>query len=161
MKAVKITEDAGPEWSQLEAVLDEWRGRRGAVIPVLQRAQAIFGYLPPEVLRRVAAGLRVPRSRVFGVATFYSQFYLTRRGRHIVRQCDGTACHVKGAGAIVERMQQELGIRAGETTPDYRVTCEVVYCVGSCGLAPVAVVDEQTIGKIAPERMAAILKSLE
>jgi NADH-quinone oxidoreductase subunit E len=161
MNALDHTAEAGPEWAQLDAVLDEWRGRKGAVIPVLQRAQAIFGYLPPAVLQRVAAGLRAPLSRVFGVATFYSQFYLTRRGRHIVRQCDGTACHVKGAGAIVERMQQELGIRAGETTPDYRVTCEVVYCVGSCGLAPVAVIDEQTIGKIAPERMVAILKGLE
>lgn len=161
MNALDHTAEAGPEWTQLDAVLEEWRSRKGAVIPVLQRAQAIFGYLPPAVLRRVAAGLRAPLSRVFGVATFYSQFYLTRRGRHIVRQCDGTACHVKGAGAIVERMQQELGIRSGETTPDYRVTCEVVYCVGSCGLAPVAVVDEQTIGKIAPEKMAAILKGLE
>jgi NADH-quinone oxidoreductase subunit E len=161
MNALDHTAEAGPEWAQLDAVFDEWRGRKGAVIPVLQRAQAIFGYLPPAVLQRVAAGLRAPLSRVFGVATFYSQFYLTRRGRHIVRQCDGTACHVKGAGAIVERMQQELGIRAGETTPDYRVTCEVVYCVGSCGLAPVAVIDEQTIGKIAPERMVAILKGLE
>ena len=160
MKAENSAIEAGPEWAQLDAVLDEWRGRRGAVIPVLQRAQAIFGYLPPEVLRRVAAGLRSPLSRVFGVATFYSQFYLTRRGRNIVRQCDGTACHVKGAGAIVERMQQELGIHAGQTTPDYRVTCEVVYCVGSCGLAPVAVVNEQTIGKMAPERMAAILRGL-
>ena len=161
MNAWDHTAEAGPEWAQLDAVLDEWRSRKGAVIPVLQRAQAIFGYLPPAVLQRVAAGLRAPLSRVFGVATFYSQFYLTRRGRHIVRQCDGTACHVKGAGAIIERMQQELGVRAGETTADYRVTCEVVYCVGSCGLAPVAVVDEQTIGKIAPEKMAAILKRLE
>jgi len=78
-----------------------------------------------------------------------------------VRQCDGTACHVRGAGKIVERMEQELGITAGSTTADYRVTCEVVYCLGSCGLAPVAVVNEQTIGKIAPEKMSAILKSLE
>ena len=161
MNAWDHTAEAGPEWAQLDAVLDEWRSRKGAVIPVLQRAQAIFGYLPPAVLQRVAAGLRAPLSRVFGVATFYSQFYLTRRGRHIVRQCDGTACHVKGAGAIIERMQQELGVRAGETTADYRVTCEVVYCVGSCGLAPVAVVDEQTNGKVAPEKMAAILKRLE
>jgi NADH-quinone oxidoreductase subunit E len=112
-------------------------------------------------MRHIAAGMRVPLSTVFGVATFYSQFYLTRRGRNIVRQCDGTACHVRGAGKIVERMEQELGIKAGETTPDYRVTCEVVYCLGSCGLAPVAVVNEQAIGKLAPEKMSAILKGLE
>ena len=161
MNTFDTTAPAGPEWTALDGVLDEWRGQPGAIIPVLQRAQKIFGYLPAEVMRRVAAGLRVPLSRVFGVATFYSQFYLTRRGRHVVRQCDGTACHVKGAGKIVERMEQELGIAAGSTTPDYRVTYEVVYCVGSCGLAPVAVVDEQSIGKLSPERMTAILKSLE
>lgn len=145
----------------LDPIIDAYRGRKGALIPVLQKAQKIYGYLPPEVMRRIAAGLRAPLSRVYGVATFYSQFYLTRRGRHIVRQCDGTACHVRGSGKIVERMEQTLGIKTGETTPDYRVTCEVVYCLGSCGLAPVAVVDGQTIGKIAPERMGAILKSLE
>jgi NADH-quinone oxidoreductase subunit E len=150
-----------PDLTRLDALIDAHRGEKGALIPVLQQAQKIHGYLPPEVLRRIAAGMRAPLGRVFGVATFYSQFYLTRRGRHIIRQCDGTACHVRGSGKIVERMEQALGIKAGETTPDYRVTCEVVYCIGSCGLAPVAVVDGQTIGKIAPEKMSAILKSLD
>jgi NADH-quinone oxidoreductase subunit E len=159
-EAVMSAQDT-PDLTQLDPIMDEYRGQRGALIPVLQKAQKIYGYLPPEVMRRVAAGMRVPLSRVYGVATFYSQFYLTRRGRHIVRQCDGTACHVRGAGKIVERMEQELGVKAGGTTPDYRVSCEVVYCLGSCGLAPVAVVDEQTIGKLAPERMSAILKRLE
>ena len=161
MNQTRVTADETPDIGLLEPVLAEYRGRRGAVIPVLQKAQKIYGYLPPEVLRRISAGMRVPLSRVYGVATFYSQFYLTRRGRHIVRQCDGTACHVRGAGKIVERMEQDLGIQAGGTTADYRVTCEVVYCLGSCGLAPVAVVDDQTIGKIAPEKMSAILKGLE
>jgi NADH-quinone oxidoreductase subunit E len=161
MKAPHTCSPTGPEWVELDGVLAEWRGRRGAIIPVLQGAQKIFGFLPPEVMRRVAADLRAPISRVYGVATFYSQFYLTRRGRHIVRQCDGTACHVKGADKIVERMEQELGISAGTTTPDYRVTYEVVYCVGSCGLAPVAMVDEQSVGKLSPGRMAAIVRSLE
>jgi NADH-quinone oxidoreductase subunit E len=161
MSDVKITPDETPDLTQLNPILDEYRGQKGAVIPVLQKAQKIYGFLPPEVLRRIAAGMRVPLSKIYGVATFYSQFYLTRRGRNIVRQCDGTACHVRGAGKIVDRMEQELGIRAGQTTVDYRVTCEVVYCLGSCGLAPVAMVNEQTIGKIAPEKMSAILKSLE
>jgi NADH-quinone oxidoreductase subunit E len=161
MSDVKITPDETPDLTQLNPILDEYRGQKGAVIPVLQKAQKIYGFLPPEVLRRIAAGMRVPLSKIYGVATFYSQFYLTRRGRNIVRQCDGTACHVRGAGKIVDRMEQELGIRAGQTTSDYRVTCEVVYCLGSCGLAPVAMVNEQTIGKIAPEKMVAILKSLE
>jgi NADH-quinone oxidoreductase subunit E len=161
MNQTRVTADETPDIGLLEPVLAEYRGRKGAVIPVLQKAQKIYGYLPPEVLRRISAGMRVPLSRVYGVATFYSQFYLTRRGRHIVRQCDGTACHVRGAGKIVERMEQDLGVQAGGTTADYRVTCEVVYCLGSCGLAPVAVVDDQTIGKIAPEKMSAILKGLE
>jgi NADH-quinone oxidoreductase subunit E len=161
MTETRITADEKPDLTLLDSILGEYRGQKGAVIPVLQKAQKIYGYLPPEVLRQISAGLRVPLSRIYGVATFYSQFYLTRRGRHIVRQCDGTACHVRGAGKIVERMEQDLGISAGGTTPDYRVTCEVVYCLGSCGLAPVAVVDDTTIGKLAPEKMAAILKSLE
>jgi NADH-quinone oxidoreductase subunit E len=161
MTETRIPVDEKPDLTQLETILGEYRGQKGAVIPVLQKAQKLFGYLPPEVLRQISAGLRVPLSKIYGVATFYSQFYLTRRGRHIVRQCDGTACHVRGAGKIVERMEQELGVLAGATTPDYRVTCEVVYCLGSCGLAPVAVVDEVTIGKIAPEKMATILKGLE
>ena len=161
MTETRITADEKPDLTQLEPILGEYRGQKGAVIPVLQKAQKLYGYLPPEVLRQISAGLRVPLSKIYGVATFYSQFYLTRRGRHIVRQCDGTACHVRGAAKIVERMEQYLGVTAGETTPDYRVTCEVVYCLGSCGLAPVAVVDDRTIGKLAPEKMTAILKTLE
>jgi NADH-quinone oxidoreductase subunit E len=161
MNQTRVTADETPDLGLLEPVLAEHRGRRGALIPVLQKAQKIYGYLPPEVLRHISAGMRVPLSRIYGVATFYSQFYLTRRGRHIVRQCDGTACHVRGAGKIVERMEQDLGVQAGGTTDDFRVTCEVVYCLGSCGLAPVAVVDDQTIGKIAPEKMSAILKGLD
>lgn len=161
MTETRISADEPLDLTPLEPILGEYRGQKGAVIPVLQKAQKIYGYLPPEVLRTISAGLRVSLSQIYGVATFYSQFYLTRRGRHIVRQCDGTACHVRGAGKIVERMEEDLGVSAGGTTPDYRVTCEVVYCLGSCGLAPVAVVDEQTIGKLAPEKMSAILKGLE
>jgi NADH-quinone oxidoreductase subunit E len=161
MTATRSDAEERLDLTVLDGILSAYRGQKGAVIPVLQKAQKHFGYLPPAVLRYISSGLRVPLSTIYGVATFYSQFYLTRRGRHIVRQCDGTACHVRGAGQIVERMQQELGIAAGGTTPDYRVTCEVVYCLGSCGLAPVAVVDDQTIGKLAPEKMAAILKGLE
>jgi len=147
--------------TQLEEILQAYGGQRGAVIPVLQKAQKIYGYLPGEVLRRIAKGLRVPISRIYGVATFYSQFYLTRRGRHIIRQCDGTACHVRGSAQIIEKMEKQLGIKAGETTEDYKVTYEVVYCLGSCGLAPVATVDETAVGKLAPERMASIVQDLQ
>jgi NADH-quinone oxidoreductase subunit E len=147
--------------TQLEAILQAYRGQKGAVIPVLQKAQKIYGYLPGEVLQRIAKGLRVPLSRIYGVATFYSQFYLTRRGRHVIRQCDGTACHVRGSGQIIEKIEKKLGIKAGETTTDYKVTYEVVYCLGSCGLAPVATVDDTAVGKLAPEPMAAIVENLQ
>jgi NADH-quinone oxidoreductase subunit E len=161
IKEVNMTASQPLETAQLEEVLQTYRGQKGAVIPVLQKVQKIYGYLPGEVLQRIARGMRVPISRIYGVATFYSQFYLTRRGRHVIRQCDGTACHVRGSGQIIEKIEKELGIKAGGTTPDYKVTYEVVYCLGSCGLAPVATVDESAVGKLAPERMTAIVQQLE
>jgi len=145
----------------LDGVLAQHKTQRGAVIPVLQKAQEIYGWLPREVLERISREMRVPLSRIYGVVTFYSQFYLTRRGRHICRQCDGTACHVKGAARIVDAVEGRLGIKAGETTPDYRITYEVVYCLGSCGLAPVAMVDDRVVGHLVPETMLKILDSLE
>lgn len=145
----------------LYVMLAEYKERRGAVIPVLQKAQEIYGWLPKEVLEVVSKEMRVPLSKIYGVVTFYSQFYLTRRGRHIVRQCDGTACHVKGSSGIVDAVQNHLGIKAGETTPDYRVTFEVVYCLGSCGLAPVAMVDDKVVGHLVPESTIKLLDDLE
>jgi NADH-quinone oxidoreductase subunit E len=145
----------------LYEVLEEYKTRRGAVIPALQKAQALYGWLPKEVLEVVSKEMRVPLSQIYGVVTFYSQFYLTRRGRHIVRVCDGTACHVKGAARIIDAMESRLGIKAGETTPDYRVTFEVVYCLGSCGLAPVAMVDDKVVGHLVPESMVKLVDSLE
>ena len=145
----------------LYGVLEQYKTQRGAVIPVLQQAQEIYGWLPRQVLEVIAKEMRVPLSRIYGVVTFYAQFYLTRRGRHIVRQCDGTACHVRGASRIVDMAQSHLGIKAGETTPDYRATYEVVYCLGSCGLAPVAMIDDKVVGHLVPETMIGILDGLE
>ncbi len=147
--------------SLLEPVFEQFQAQKGALIPVLQRAQDIYGYLPPEVLQRIAERMGVAPSKVYGVATFYSQFYLTRRGKHIIRQCDGTACHVRGAAKIVRTIEQELGIKAGETTPDYNVTYEIVYCLGSCGLSPVAMVDNEVIGQLTPEKMLEIVRALD
>jgi NADH:ubiquinone oxidoreductase subunit E len=94
------------------------------------------------------------------VATFYSQFFLTRRGEHIIRVCDGTACHVKGAPRLISAMEKELGISAGETTPDYKFTLEVVYCLGSCGLAPVAVIDDHVVGHLVPDKILDVVRKL-
>ena len=156
-----MTEPGTIDLTQLAEILRAYRGQKGAIIPILQNAQKIYGYLPAEVLLGVAKKMRVPISRIYGVATFYSQFYLSRRGRHVIRQCDGTACHVRGSAKIIEKMEKVLGIKAGETTADYKVTYEVVYCLGSCGLAPVATVDETAVGKLAPERMATIAQDLD
>jgi NADH:ubiquinone oxidoreductase subunit E len=145
----------------LYEMLKEYKAQRGAVIPALQKAQGIYGWLPKPVLEVISQEMRVPLSQIYGVVTFYSQFYLTRRGRHICRQCDGTACHVKGAAAIVNAVEKHLGVEAGETTPDYKVTFEIVYCLGSCGLAPVAMIDDKVIGHLVPERLVEVLDKLE
>ena len=134
----------------LDKVIDEFGGKAGTLIPILQRAQEIYGYLPPDVLKRVSEKTGIPLSQIYGVVTFYAQFYLTRRGKCIVKQCDGTACHVRGAGKIVDVIEKELGIKAGETTPDYKFTFEVVYCLGSCGLSPVATINDKVVGRLVP-----------
>jgi len=145
----------------LEPIFAEFTGQKGVLIPVLQRAQAIYGFLPAEVLKRISERMGVSLSQVYGVATFYAQFYLTRRGRNIIRECDGTACHVRGAAKIIRTIEQDLGIKAGQTTPDYRVTYEVVYCLGSCGLAPVASVNDEVVGKLIPEQMLEIVRAMK
>jgi NADH:ubiquinone oxidoreductase subunit E len=145
----------------LHEILEEYKGEKGAVIPVLQKAQNIYGCLPSEVMKAIAMGVGVPLSQIYGVATFYSQFYLSRRGRHIIRQCDGTACHVRDAGRIIDAVEKELDLKAGGTTPDYRVTYEVVYCLGSCGLVSVATGDDNFVGHLVPERMLEIVRELD
>jgi NADH-quinone oxidoreductase subunit E len=145
----------------LDRIIETFREEPGALIPMLQQAQELYGYLPREVLIHLSEKTGIPLSQIYGVATFYAQFYLQRRGKCIVRQCDGTACHVRGSGKIVEAIERELGIKDGETTPDYKFTFEVVYCLGSCGLSPVAVVDNQVVGRLVPEKMIQVLKAVK
>jgi NADH-quinone oxidoreductase subunit E len=145
----------------VEQVLDELKGRPMAVIPLLQRTQDVYGYVPREVLVELSRRTRIPLSRLYGVATFYAQFRLTRRGRHLVRICDGTACHVRGAPKNIEAIRHNLHLEPGETSPDRKLSLEIVYCLGSCGLAPVAVVDERVCGRLLPEQMIEQLQRLE
>jgi NADH-quinone oxidoreductase subunit E len=127
--------------ARLNKILSVFEGKKGALISILQRVQEEFGYLPEEALKEIATFLKLPRSEVFSVATFYAHFYLTRRGDHLVRVCQGTACHVRGARDILETAQRRLGINTGETTEDYKYSLERVACLGSCALAPIMVVD--------------------
>jgi len=135
----------------LEPVFKAYRGQPGALIPVLQKAQALYGYLPFQVLELISGELNIPLSKIHGVATFYAQFYLERKGRHMLKLCDGTACHVKGAPALLNAAQESLGVAPGQTTDDGELTVEIVYCMGSCALAPVAVMDGKVSGRMQPD----------
>jgi NADH:ubiquinone oxidoreductase subunit E len=145
----------------LERVLDEFKGHKGAVIPILQRAQEAYGYLPKEVLAAISKKAEIPLSRLYGVVTFYAQFRLTRRGRHLIKICDGTACHVRGATRIVAGIEEALNVPPGGSDPDFKYSVEIVYCLGSCGLAPIAVVDDKVYGQTNADNLVAHVKQLE
>lgn len=156
--------DAEPktkEALELEKVFAEYRGKKGALIPVLQKAQDIYGYLPSEVLREISRNLQIPVSKIYGVVTFYAQFHLNPRGRNIVRVCLGTACHVRGGAKISEAVTKAIGIKDGETTEDLRYTFESVACLGACGLAPVMMVNDETHGRLTPDMVKGLLEKYE
>ena len=161
LEETNVVAEETVDLAPLDELLDSFATERGAIIPILQQAQDIYGYLPHEVLVRITERTGAPLSQLYGVATFYSQFYLERRGRHIVALCDGTACHVRGTPQIVSALETELGIKAGETTEDYSVTLEVVYCLGSCALAPVAVIDGEIVGRLTPSKAVKMVKKLD
>ena len=142
------------QWEQLAELLGKYRGTKGSVIPVLQQAQEIFGYLPKEVLIEISNQLDVPVSQIFGVVTFYAQFHLEPRGKNIVRSCQGTACHVRGAKGVLNAIREKLGLKEGQvTTPDLKFTLETVACI----LAPVFMVNDETHGRLTPESVGPIL----
>ena len=144
--------------TKLEPVFARYQGHiDGALIPVLQAAQDTYGYLPVPVLEAIAERLGVPISQVYGVVTFYAQFHLDPRGKHIVRTCQGTACHVRGAGKILDALKEALGVAPGKTTEDLQFTLETVACIGACGLAPVMMVDHDTHGRLTPTSVPEIL----
>lgn len=142
-------------------VLDHYRDYDGGLIPVLQEAQNIYGYLPADALETISQELSLPFSEVFGVVTFYSQFHLKPRGRNIIRVCLGTACHVLGGSKIFESIQNTLGVGNGETTEDLRYTLESVACIGACGLAPCIMINDDTHGRLVPGDMKKILEQYE
>jgi len=145
----------------LEAILDRFQGRSGALIPILQAAQAAYGYLPQKILAITSKKTGIPLSQLYGVATFYAQFHLKRRGRNLIRVCDGTACHVSGAAKTIQAIETAFHMQAGGSSTDYKYSLEIVYCVGSCGLAPVAVVNDKVYGQTQPEPFVRTLKKLE
>lgn len=142
---------------QLDEILAKYQGVKGALIPVLQEAQTAYGYLSKEVIVRISEVMNIPTSQIYGVVTFYSQFHLNPRGRNIIRVCQGTACHVRGAKAILKALEDNLKVSAGGTTSDLKFTLETVACIGACGLAPVMMVNDDTHGRLTPEVIPEIL----
>ena len=142
-------------------IVEPWRNGTGGLIPILQQVQHEIGYLPEEALETISLELKIPPSEIYGVATFYSQFHLKPRGRHIIRVCRGTACHVRGSLKILDRVKKITGVDENETTEDLRFTVEPVACLGACGLAPVMVVDTQTYGRLTPDMVQGILDKFE
>ena len=147
-----------PEQEQkLHEVIEKHKDDKGAIMPVLQEAQEIYGYLPVEVQTMVAEGLNKPLEEVFGVATFYSQFSLTPKGRYNISICLGTACYVKGAAAVLDKVSAALGIQPEECTADGKFSLTACRCIGACGLAPVMTINVDVYGRLVPEEIDGIL----
>ena len=162
-----VREDAGIEEVEEEIdlaavwkILGALHDTKGMLIPVLQDVQTVYGYVPEEAANLVADELGLYRSQVYGVLTFYTQFHLTPRGRHIIRACSGTACHVRGGKSIIGKLETMLGIGHGETTEDRFASFEKVACLGACGLAPVIMIDADASGQLNPVKVEKIIDNL-
>jgi NADH:ubiquinone oxidoreductase subunit E len=143
--------------ARLDEVLKEYRDKPGALIPVLQIAQGIFGYLPESALKKISLGLNKSYSEVAGVVSFYSFFSTVPRGKHLVRVCLGTACYVRGGKRVLDVLKQKLGIDVGGTTPDRMFSLDVARCFGACGLAPAISIDDEVHQRVKPARINEIL----
>jgi NADH:ubiquinone oxidoreductase subunit E len=143
--------------ARLDELIASYRDKPGALIPVLQLAQGLFGYLPEVALKRIALGLDKPYSEVAGVVGFYSFFSTVPRGRHVIRVCLGTACYVRGGVAVLDALKKDLGVDVGDTTDDLQFSLEVGRCFGACGLAPVIMIDDDVHHRVKPKRVGAIL----
>jgi NADH:ubiquinone oxidoreductase subunit E len=145
------------EQAKIDDILSRYNGSRETVIPILQDITDEFNWLPPNVLMRVSQVKQIPIEHILRIATFYKAFSLKPRGKHIITVCTGTACHVKGAQRILDRLERELGVQTGETTSDMQFTLEAVRCLGCCGLAPVVTVGDDLYGQVNPAKAAALI----
>lgn len=146
--------------TRLKEILSSYKRKKDQLIPILQRVQEEFGYLPESTLSEIARFIRVPESRVYAVATFYAQFRFTPIGKKHITVCRGTACHVRGAPRILEEVKKQLGINEGETTPDLEYSLETVACIGACGLAPNMVVNKETHGRLTVKKISEALEDV-
>ncbi len=147
--------------AKLKQFIEEHKKQKGALMPIMQYAQEVYGYLPIEVQKMIAIGLDVRLEEVYGVATFYSQFSLNPKGKYKISVCLGTACYVKGSGDIFDKISESLGIKSGETTEDGMFTLEACRCIGACGLAPVLTVNEDVYGRLTKDEVKKILSKYQ
>lgn len=144
--------------AQLLAFIAEKKDTQGALMPILQKAQEIYGYLPIEVQKLISNNTGIPMEKIYGVVTFYAQFSLYPKGEYTISVCLGTACYVKGAGDIYDKLQEKLGIAGGECTPDGKFSLEACRCIGACGLAPVLTVNEDVYGRLTVDDVDKIIE---
>lgn len=158
MKVSNIPFKGTPEQeAELLQVIETLKDEKGCLMPIMQKAQDIYGYLPYEVQKIISDGTGIPMEKVYGVATFYAQFSMSPKGKYEVSVCLGTACYVKGAGDIFDKVSQELGIKDGECTADGKFSLDSCRCVGACGLAPVVIVGGDVYGKMTSDKVPEIL----
>ena len=143
--------------AQLKAVISELKDEKGALMPIMQKAQEIYGYLPIEVQTIISDEMNVPLEKIYGVATFYSLFTLNPKGKYKISVCLGTACYVKGSGDVYAKLQEILGVSGGECTPDGKFSLEACRCIGACGLAPVMMINDDVYGRLTVDELAGIL----
>ena len=143
---------------KLMKIIAENKDQKGALMPIMQKAQDIYGYLPIEVQTMIADGMGSPLEKVYGVATFYSQFSLNPKGKYQISVCLGTACYVKGSGDVYAKIEEILGIKGGECTPDGKFSLDACRCVGACGLAPVMMINDEVFGRLKPDDVKGILE---
>jgi len=142
---------------KLDEIIANHKNQQGSLMPVLHETQELFGYLPEEAQKKISKELNIPLAEIYGVATFYSRFTLKPRGEHTIGVCLGTACYVKNAQLVFERLQKELNVKPGDTTEDGKFTLEATRCLGCCGLAPVMMIGEDVYGKLVPDDIPEIL----
>jgi NADH-quinone oxidoreductase subunit E len=157
----ELTPEEEEALKHVASKLESHDEQRGNLIPILQMVQETLKYLPPEAIKLVAEHLQILECEVYGVATFYNQFRFHPPGKHPVKVCLGTACHVRGGDIILENFERKLGIHSGETTPDREFSIEKVACVGCCALAPVAIIGETVHGHMAPSKVEGLLMRIE
>lgn len=147
--------------AKLMEVIAQHKDEQGATIPVLHKAQEIYGYLPIEVQQMISDGLGVPLAEIYGIVTFYTQFSLNPKGKYVIGICLGTACYVKGSGDLLEKTKEILGIDVGECTPDGKFSIEATRCIGACGLAPVLTVNDEVYGRLVVDDIPDIIKKYQ